>query len=605
MKLTTIKSIVAAALCAVGSAAFATPAPESDFEFEGGTIIGYKGSDSTVEIPSTIGGVAVQTIGANAFEYNMGLESVTIPEGVSEIENEAFYFCGQLNFVSIPSTVTKIGSSAFGDDASSLRTMQVKAVTPPTLGHGAFDSPDILQVEFVIVVPDVSVSAYKAADGWKDYADFIVGSFVVENGVIVRYLGYGGDVVIPATIDGQKVTGIGDEAFMGCGSLTSVTIPSGVKSIGKRAFYLCESLTTVTIPEGVEGVGNGAFDYCKKLSSVTVEAMTPPTVGNNIFGSGSTMSKNLEITVPKASTAAYRAADGWSTYKDYITIPLKLEAFEVIKVYDGLPTNATYTVSDESATVTVAYSEDYGESWTDEGALDPAKFTNLTDLYVRFAATMEGCDPVYSEMVPVRIMPRPVFVTAPSLKFPLDAEDDAIDAEIESKIDIEKAGEYERGLVDGDEITYKWAREDASYKDGNREKDVSYEITFPDEGDEYEDYNVLYQGNYEVCYVGGSVTFEGLPVTINAVKSVTPWDSTKGAISVDYSLEKFDESGWYKVAFDITAGGKTAGVTNAAAQLVKGPQTQKVIETVTLFGKETVAKDAKVKVSLIAVKPTK
>ena len=58
--------------------------------------------------------------------------------------------------------------------------------------------------------------------------------FEIKNGVLVKYTGAGGDVVIP---DG--VTGIGDHAFSQCKSLTSVTIPDGVTSIGDCAFLGC------------------------------------------------------------------------------------------------------------------------------------------------------------------------------------------------------------------------------------------------------------------------------------------------------------------------------------------------------------------------------
>ena len=67
--------------------------------------------------------------------------------------------------------------------------------------------------------------------------------FDIQNGVLKKYRGKGGDVTIP---DG--VTSIGEKAFGLCASLTSVTIPDSVTSIGENAFALCASLTSVTIP---------------------------------------------------------------------------------------------------------------------------------------------------------------------------------------------------------------------------------------------------------------------------------------------------------------------------------------------------------------------
>ena len=68
----------------------------------------------------------------------------------------------------------------------------------------------------------------------------------------------------------EGVTKIEKEAFRGCKSLTSVTIPEGVTGIGDKTFYNCERLTSVTIPEGVTSIGMEAFMWCIRLTSVTI-----------------------------------------------------------------------------------------------------------------------------------------------------------------------------------------------------------------------------------------------------------------------------------------------------------------------------------------------
>ena len=76
------------------------------------------------------------------------------------------------------------------------------------------------------------------------------------------------DVVISSTYKGLPVTEIGGSAFYmldGAMSLTSITIPDGVKSIGDSAFYYCESLTSIEIPDSVTSIGDGVFSGCDNL----------------------------------------------------------------------------------------------------------------------------------------------------------------------------------------------------------------------------------------------------------------------------------------------------------------------------------------------------
>ena len=95
------------------------------------------------------------------------------------------------------------------------------------------------------------------------------------------------DVVVPSTITDNNivysVTSIGDNAFLSCTSLISVTIRNSVTSIGNNAFKSCSSLDSVTIPNSVTSIGNLAFDTCTNLINVVISDQSTITVNTNSF----------------------------------------------------------------------------------------------------------------------------------------------------------------------------------------------------------------------------------------------------------------------------------------------------------------------------------
>ena len=92
-------------------------------------------------------------------------------------------------------------------------------------------------------------------------------NFLVENGVLVMYLGSDIDLSIP---DNLGIKEIGDNAFRGNNHISDVIIPDGIEKIGNNAFFNCSNLKTIRMPDSVKSIGIGAFSYCSSLSSVTL-----------------------------------------------------------------------------------------------------------------------------------------------------------------------------------------------------------------------------------------------------------------------------------------------------------------------------------------------
>ncbi len=87
---------------------------------------------------------------------------------------------------------------------------------------------------------------------------------ILEDGTLVltKYTGYGGNLTIYYSVNEKLVTKIGDNAFYGCKTVTSVNIQSNIISIGNNAFSGCSSMKTIVIPSNVTSIGSDAFSNC-------------------------------------------------------------------------------------------------------------------------------------------------------------------------------------------------------------------------------------------------------------------------------------------------------------------------------------------------------
>ena len=164
--------------------------------------------------------------------------------------------------------------------------------------------------------PDVS-----AADGYGNHVEHY-GNYwytVEEDDTVTINLVDKGEteITIPGTIDGKRVTTIGNCSFYNCTNLTSVIIPDSVTVIREAAFDSCRDLTSITIPDSVTTIGDKAFNECTSLTSITIpDSIT--SIGNDVFSHCESLTS---ITIPDSVTSigenAFLACRGLTS----ITLP--------------------------------------------------------------------------------------------------------------------------------------------------------------------------------------------------------------------------------------------------------------------------------------------
>ena len=253
---------------------------------------------TSVNIPNS-----VTTIGNEAFYY-AGLTSVTIPNSVITIGDYAFFACFSIISVTIGNSVTTIGDYAFSTLYELTSVNIPNSVT--TIGNGAFYA--CLRLTS-ITIPNLVTNI-------EDFTFYACALTTVTIPDSVTTIGRGAflqcsdltTVTIP-----DSVTTIGIGAFVLCDKLTSVTIPNSVTTIGDQAFANCYGLTSVTIGNSVTTIGDYAFYECTGLRSVTVDKATPVTLPEYTF-SGVSLS-NVDLYVPAGSENDYRVANIWKDFK--------------------------------------------------------------------------------------------------------------------------------------------------------------------------------------------------------------------------------------------------------------------------------------------------
>lgn len=267
--------------------------------------------DSTLVITGT----GIMTNSPTWSSYASYIKYVSLPDGLSNISTNAFYNCSNLNSITIPNSVISIDDNAFVN-CSSMTSIEIPN-SVITIKGAAFSGCSGLTS---ITIPN-NVSS--------------IGGAAFQNCSSLT------SINIPTNL-----TSILIRTFDGCKSLTSITIPNHVTSIGVEVFYDCSSLTSITIPNSVTNIGDGAFRGCSGLMYITCEAVTPPSLGTNVFYN---VNKSIPLFVPAASVVTYTNTIIWEEFTN--VFPIGTTVYSVnFQDWDGTELKVAYVEAGTSAT---------------------------------------------------------------------------------------------------------------------------------------------------------------------------------------------------------------------------------------------------------------
>lgn len=287
----------------------------------------------SVVIPGSIEGMPVAAIGPLAFALCSGINSVTIPSGVTRIGSQAFQSCSALAAVGIPSSVTSIEFGAFNlcitltsvtvpagvtvltdsvfENCSGLTSVSILGNVTSVGNNALLGCSGLTGFTIPSTVTSIGTSAFRFCTGlttmeipsgvtmlpfglFSDCSNLVSvtvpsslttigGSVFAKCSSLTSISTPGAATNPPSIVIPSTVTSLGTFVFAECSSLTSVVIPFGVPSIGTSAFELCTSLTAISIPSSVTAFGNDAFRSCSSLLGLEISTSATTTLGTNVF----------------------------------------------------------------------------------------------------------------------------------------------------------------------------------------------------------------------------------------------------------------------------------------------------------------------------------
>ena len=392
------------------------------------TVTSYNGSDTNITFPDkiTVSGTEypIVSIGSNVLSKLAEVDgitiNVTIPDGYTALNGNAFKNCYGLKSVTIPGSVTKINYNAFEG---------CKNLTSVTFADGSADLSfgnkvflNCTSLNNLTLPARLSDAGYGSFQGCTALTNLTVDSsstaLVVQDGSLYEKNSDGvsytmntyaptstaTSFTVPGTVNGLPVTGIGRMVFQNNAYLSSVTVPANVVTFDAFCFDGCSALKKVSIAAENPTIANYAFT---NLAAGSVIEVANDSVVSKFTSSTYTSSKTtIQVKSAEPETEATPAAsltvkgagvkDGYSYYTVKLDSAANLSTLTVDLSFD-----ATKVSKDAQATVKDSKFSLQAQTWKEEGGKVKAHLL-LTPADVKTAVTTDTASSLLLLALPVK-----------------------------------------------------------------------------------------------------------------------------------------------------------------------------------------------------------
>ena len=205
---------------------------------------------------------SIKNIGSNAFSNCTSLEQINIPNNLTIIKENLFYNCSSLTEINLPDSISSIETSSF-EGCSSLSTIN----TPENLSEIATRAfYGCSQLSSIALNTNIKSIGDYAFYGCSELSFINIPDNVTSIGMHT----FEACSNLKEVSLSKNLTNIPDSTFKDCSSLTTIKIPLSIRTIEQYSFSGCTALSQIVLPDSILYIGKNAFENCTNLTEITI-----------------------------------------------------------------------------------------------------------------------------------------------------------------------------------------------------------------------------------------------------------------------------------------------------------------------------------------------